>query len=59
MKINVETKFNQDRIEQILTETTPLDVTHEIARYAVNLREKGIRDALIKLGWTPPPEERG
>ena len=34
------------------------DVITETTRWVVNTREKEIRDALIKLGWIPPKEER-
>lgn len=29
------------------------------AEEVLDLRESGIRDALIKLGWTPPEEDNG
>jgi hypothetical protein len=27
-----------------------------LSKWVVNTREEAVRDALIKLGWTPPPE---
>ena len=31
-----------------------IQISHEV----LQLKEKAIRDALIKLGWTPPKEDK-
>ena len=33
-------------------------ITERVMRSALNTQERQIRDALIKLGWTPPPNSR-
>ena len=50
MTITVNTKFNHDLIEQSVVS----DTTEIISREIINLKDKGVRDALIALGWTPP-----
>ena len=34
------------------------DIMTVISRTVMDLQEAGIREALIKLGWTPPKENR-
>jgi len=53
MKVNVKTKFDDDIIKQIITDD--FDDLHQIfCEQVINLQDQGVRDALIKLGWTPP-----
>jgi hypothetical protein len=47
--VKVTTRFNQDRIE------TEIDIMGKITRGILDLREDQVRQALIELGWTPPP----
>jgi hypothetical protein len=57
--VHVETKFNKDRIEQQLVFKdchSPIGMIDNVAVQVVNLQEQGVREALIKLGWTPPDE---
>lgn len=51
ININVQT----DVVGQhIIRQTTT--VQDMVLRRVINLEEAGIKQALIKLGWTPPPE---
>jgi hypothetical protein len=57
-EIKVVTNFNADIIEQYIDS----DIYEKygaafLAREIINLRERGVREALIELGWTPPKEE--
>lgn len=56
ININVETKVSPDLIAQ---ETFALrQGMHEtLMRQVIQLQEDGVRDALIKLGWTPPMQQ--
>lgn len=47
-KINITTSYGSDVIEQTL------DIRGEIYRRVVNTQDAQIREALIKMGWTPP-----
>lgn len=42
-------------IEQVLFSTMD-DARTEVMRTVLKTQEEHIRQALIKLGWTPPPE---
>lgn len=33
------------------------DVTRTLTRWVMDSREKGVHDALVQLGWTPPNAE--
>ena len=41
------------KITQELQEYTG-DVTRTLTRWVMDSREKGVHDALVQLGWTPP-----
>lgn len=51
--IDVRTMFNDNRIVQEVYETFDRD-SRLLIRHVLDLQEAGARDALIKLGWTPP-----
>jgi len=51
----VETKFNKDMIIQECG-FKDSDLLNNITREVMDLREQGVRDSLIQLGWTPPAE---
>ncbi len=56
-KVSVITEFNADLIRQHLKfEDMPYidDSIKGLAVDIINLKEQGVIDALIKLGWTPP-----
>lgn len=38
-------------------ETIHQDVTRDIYKTVIDLKEQGIKDALISLGWKPPSKE--
>ena len=54
MKFRIDTTISPDgKIQQDLIQGH----TKMITRWIVDTREEGIRNSLIKLGWTPPGEE--
>lgn len=55
-KITVKTSYNKDRIEQWIEPSVPYFSTKSIVKDVMDLKEDGIRTALINLGWTPPLE---
>jgi hypothetical protein len=57
MKFSVETRFSPDHIEQE-TFTVFEGVRQTIAREVIQLKDDGVRQALIKLGWTPPVDHK-
>jgi len=57
MKIEVETNIFSHSIEQITTIRDYNESKAEISRVVINLQESGIKEALIKMGWTPPSNE--
>lgn len=51
------TKLVGDSIEQQVLMNDPVrDKSEQISRWVVNTRDAGIREALIRLGWTPPQD---
>lgn len=58
MRVQIETRYSPDLIEQIETILSP-DLRQEHTRRIIKLRDQGIRDALIALGWTPPADVVG
>lgn len=54
-KITVNTEYNRDMIKQSVNHDHGHCIT-DISMSILNLREEGVREALIKLGWTPPAE---
>ena len=60
-KITVSTKAFKDEIYQSVELQSDYSFPRQnwatIANEVVRLKEDGVRDALIKLGWTPPKEE--
>lgn len=57
--IRVDTRFNAERIEQELVCTDQAgDPMHRISLQVIQLQDQGIREALIKMGWTPPPDQQ-
>lgn len=59
--IKVNTTINKDSILQHTyfdVEDRDLNsVQNTLCRQVINLQEQGVREALIKLGWTPPALE--
>lgn len=54
-EITVETRFNKDLIAQEVC--TEIDgVRNRIFGQVLRMQEEGLRQALIEMGWTPPPE---
>lgn len=57
MEYTVETKFNKELIKQSTVLSDGNSVISSVVSNIVRLEEQGVRDALIKLGWTPPKDE--
>jgi hypothetical protein len=61
IRLNCETKVEGKKIMQrislpgFLRDESPKG--HELATRVCDTAEKGVREALIKLGWTPPKNE--
>lgn len=53
--ITINTRFNIDEIRQEVRSSD--DIRRNIHEHIMNLRDQGVREALKKLGWTPPGEE--
>lgn len=58
MEIHVKTSFTADGIiaTQVLDDRDR-DIRLNIATQVINTRDAQVREALIKLGWTPPPSK--
>lgn len=52
-KLNTSTK-NNIIIQELFKKEE--NITKRLFTWIINTREKDIRNALIDLGWTPPPE---
>lgn len=52
--VTVTTQFDHDILIQSVN--IGQDLVERIAFDVVKLKEQGIRDALIAMGWTPPPD---
>jgi hypothetical protein len=58
-EIQVKTTFNQNEINQEIINSDELSFPlsrETMIKQVLDLREQGVRDALIALGWTPPKE---
>lgn len=55
-RIDIKTAFNADRIEVVTEQNDGFGNVHTIARKVIRLEDAAVREALIKLGWTPPGE---
>ena len=49
-KYTLVTEFKEGQILQTLLDSQ----TNRLMNWVCDLREQGIREALIELGWTPP-----
>lgn len=55
--MKITTHYSDDEIRQVVGEG--VDLAGRYYEYVISLRDQGIREALVKLGWTPPGEDRG
>jgi hypothetical protein len=53
--LQVITRFNKEMIEQSVIAGAGLDIHQQLVKRVLYLQDQGVREALIKLGWTPPP----
>ncbi len=53
-RIVVNTWYDKDTIQQSVAHDDDSDVIKSITKEVLRLKEQGVIDALIKLGWTPP-----
>jgi hypothetical protein len=51
-RVYVNTLFNNEEIRQSMTSSS--DIVRKHADDVIRLKEQGVIDALISLGWTPP-----
>jgi len=56
MEYKLDTSIKNDIITQELFKKEE-NLKERISTWVLNARERSVRDALIKLGWTPPPDE--
>lgn len=52
--IGIKTYYNKDVIHQV-HEAAECSALERAVTQTMQLKEDGVRQALIKLGWTPPP----
>lgn len=52
-KLKITTNYNEDWIDQQVS-INGKTISHQV----MYLKETGVKEALIKLGWTPPQEAR-
>lgn len=52
--INIKTYYNKDVIHQV-HEAAGCSALERAVTQTMRLKEEGIKQALINLGWTPPP----
>lgn len=59
MKANVITQFNADIIKQHVEYSDEFQsLRYNMVEEVIKLKEQGVIDALIALGWTPPNEDK-
>ena len=56
-KIATEVHENGEIEQKITRESSFFDMSEVIVKEIFDTKEKQVREALIKLGWTPPVEE--
>ncbi len=54
-EIKVTTEYNRDEIRQHTLGTRDTMFNNMVVE-VIRLKDQGVREALIKLGWTPPSE---
>lgn len=55
-KIKVTTQHNESMIYQNIDMEIG-DRSQQLARYVMDLSNEQVKQALIEMGWTPPPDE--
>ena len=53
-RFQIDTRIDEDVIIQDMSELRD-GIVERMSRLIINTREQQVRDALIQLGWTPPP----
>ena len=54
MEYKIETKFSKEMIKQSTILMDDGKTISTMVSNVIRLEEQGVRNALIKLGWTPP-----
>lgn len=58
MRYKIEGKLTGEELEQTVLRDDPLTgMAEQVSREVINLKEENIKEALVKLGWTPPGEK--
>lgn len=59
MKVSFDISTSTDQMGRIFQEVTSVfdDTREVISRRMMDTQEEEVRKALIRLGWTPPPEQ--
>lgn len=57
MNYTVKTKWDRDgNINQELLQESDGGITERLSAWCIRTRDVGVRQSLIALGWTPPPD---
>lgn len=59
MRVTVETEFDAAAdviIQTVLMDNIAGDALNEMSRHIFHMQDAGVREALVSMGWTPPPE---
>lgn len=55
--LSVTTDIQDGKIIQELTNQVGPDLTESMMRTIIDTKEEHVKEALIKLGWTPPKDK--
>ena len=60
MKFKIDATLHGNQTLELTTscKSPVTKMTEQISREIINFQDEAIRKALIKLGWTPPPENK-
>lgn len=56
-EVRVATRFDKNRIMQVVTFESKEDPIHTLMGRVLELQDEAAKQALIALGWTPPKED--
>lgn len=59
MTIEVETSFNENIVlQRIFLQDETTKQRNMLSSKMIDLSENGVKEVLIKIGWTPPKEKK-